>query len=104
MNKNHGRERITFKNERVISILEEAKKSRSMTRFVEDAVLFYLDNFAKRDQYVTREEVKDILIEYLAIIIALSGKVNIQEQKNNLTDIPQDLQREIDEILELGEN
>lgn len=94
-----GREHILFKNERVISILQEAKKSRSMSKFVEDAVIFYLDNMSKQVQYVTREDVKDMLLEYLGQM-AINKPIcnqNTQGKEENLTE-------EIKDIMALGDD
>lgn len=90
------KEHVSFNNQRVINVLAEAKKSKSMSKLVEDAMLFYLDNINNSTNYTTREDVKDILIEYFGQI-ALNGNM----KNPNYTTEKVDISKNIDAILDL---
>lgn len=91
------REHITFKNERVISFLDEAKQSRSMSKFVEEAVAFYIDNMGKEVKYTTKEDVQGIILEYFGQVI-FKGPI----KNNNYIQEKENIRDEISEILSLG--
>lgn len=88
-----AKEHISFKNERVISVLNEAKKTRSMSKFVEDAIIFYLDNMGNtEDRYTTKEDVKSIIIEYLGQIAFSAPTQNKSyKQLESVEDVEDDI-------------
>lgn len=91
-----SREHININNERVIALIQEAKKHRQMSKLIEDSLLFYMDNMSA-PRSLTREDVKDIIIEYLSQL-AFTGPI----QNRNYLDEKENLKSDIEEMLELG--
>ncbi len=89
-----AKEHISFKNPRVISVLNEAKKTRNMSKLVEDAIIFYLNNMDKENQYTTREDVKGIIIEYLGQI-AFQGPIQ-NKNYEHFEDVKDDIKTILD--------
>lgn len=78
------KEHINFKDSRVIAALTEAKKKRGMSKLVETAIIFYLDNL--QSSQLTREDVKDIVIQCLASAAFTTDKINIKTSDENIKD------------------
>ena len=57
---NMAKRHISVTNDRVLKALDESKNA---SRFIEEAILYYLDSIDK--EYVTIDQVKSIVMDYI---------------------------------------
>lgn len=81
--KSMAKKHISVTNERVLKALNESKNA---SRFIETAILFYLDSI--ENEYVTVEQVKSIVFECISSNqVAINNKNYQAPCKNDINDI-----------------
>ena len=81
--KSMAKKHISVTNERVLKALEDSKNA---SRFIEEAILFYLDSI--RNEYVTAEQVKAIVLDCITKNQVIISNPNYQEPfRKDIEDI-----------------
>lgn len=78
-----AKKHISVTNERVLKVLEESKNA---SRFIEEAILFYLDSI--ENEYVTVDQVKAIVFDCIAKNqVAITNPNYHEPSKSDIEDI-----------------
>ena len=94
----YSRRNISITNRRVNDAFDEVGKG-NVSRFIEKCVLFYIEESKK--EYITEDQVKLIMFEYLKEIPIYSGDMTNKNYVNEVNNLKNIIETTVDNVLNL---